>query len=190
MKLLILNKDCKVHVIYENVADVTEVSVHKITWRNTMDGSIGTYDTGDPSYPIVYLVVEDTLEIAVGDPAPAEEVLEFKKERKIRELDARCNEIIFGGVTVASTGNQYSTAPIDLQFLNLKASYLSLFPDATDPFLWKTLNNGKVEHTVEQFKEVCQTVHDHLTSTVEHYWSLENQVKAAKTIEEVEDIQW
>lgn len=59
-----------------------------------------------------------------------------------------------------------------------------------EPFEWKTLDAGLILHTFDDFCAVCDSAESFKVGLLARFWQLEQQVKNATTLEEVDAINW
>jgi hypothetical protein len=114
--------------------------------------------------------------------------IDYLKQSKKQELSIACQNEILKGFTSAN-GHSYQFDFKDQD--NLTQQMLFLVQDPTiEEISWKTLNEGVVVHTREEFLQVCKDADIHKRSNFGKYWSLEVQLNSATTEEEIVRIIW
>ncbi|UOE58059.1 hypothetical protein [Cytobacillus oceanisediminis] len=117
-----------------------------------------------------------------------EEVLAFRREMKINELKEECNLTILNGF-LSLNGNSYGFNYHDQ--MNFTQQKLEMDNDSAITMVaWKSLNNGVVYHTREEFYRVMMDAKSHKNTNIAKYWQLEQRVLAAQSPEEIESITW
>ncbi|AYP68265.1 tail fiber protein [Bacillus phage vB_BcoS-136] len=117
-----------------------------------------------------------------------EYLLEFHKKIKTHILSDTCDELIVGGFK-STNGNIYRTNRDDQ--LNFIGKMIQLMNDESiDKVMWKTENQGYVEHAREEWIDVFKEGLAHKEQTLFRYNTLKHLVKEAETDEEVVLVEW
>jgi hypothetical protein len=122
----------------------------------------------------------------------SDDILNEAKAAKIAELNQMCNQTILAGFTSSALGQEYHY-PFDGEAqANLTGALALLNADPTLTTVeFKVLETGKlVDHTRDQFLQVCKDAFAFKNSMIKKYHDLKDQVEAATTIEEVNAIVW
>jgi len=137
-----------------------------------------------------------------------EEILEEVKQAKINELKVACTATIcspFLSSVKGPDGTYYRFGYNERDQLNFNSQLnkINLWKNlvkegkmtpeeyaAKFPLQWKAVNVGVVSLTEEEFLTVVDDAEAHQLTQQKKYWILEMQVKQAKTIEEVQAIEW
>lgn len=133
------------------------------------------------------------------------DIVKYHKELKIKELKIRCTEEIHAGFYCCINGTCYkfglnahdqSNLNSQLNRLGLKMSQLILERisqeefDSSPMITWKTLNQGVVSLTNDQFIQVTDEAEKHIRAQQTTYWIREHQTLNAETSEDLLGIQW
>lgn len=113
--------------------------------------------------------------------------LDIFKKSKIEELKESCTNSIFDGF-ISSNGNHYGFNELDQT--NFIQQTIIMLKGFNGTIKWKTKNNGIVEHALEEFTTLINEATVHKLTQQEKYWTLEEKVNNANTIEELELIRW
>jgi hypothetical protein len=134
------------------------------------------------------------LEWRMSEEKPSEEDLkqwwlEYKRDEKHKALRNRVNEAIVSSFFSVTTGHYYD---FDVHDQANFTQQMLLF--VNNPALievdWKTTDAGIVRHTKDEFFAVVEDANSHKRSNLSKFWTKENALKIATTLEEVEAIQW
>lgn len=142
---------------------------------------------GDPSP--YRLILDDDHPTNIGDRVPYELFLNRKKEEKIKQLDEECEKLIEKGFKSESTGHFYRFNLHDQINFNMQLTYLSAI-GRKEPISWKTVDKGVVNHTIEEFLQVCADAETHKRGLIEEFWQLKEKVLLAESLEEINAISW
>ena len=174
MKLVLYSETGDILEVIENCGDVSfDTDTKTLKYRG---GELWPY-TGR------YAVLDDDEEVT------AEVILEHYKQEKIEEFNQLCEATIKDGFE--HNGRWYGFNEHDQD--NFTQMYLLLIskPEVVPtPIKWKTKNLGIIEHSPEEFFEVCLAAEHHKRGLIEKYWGLEEQIKAAETFAEVNRVRW
>ena len=114
------------------------------------------------------------------------------KNKKIEELNRACNETILAGFVSSALGEE-NLYDFDYEAqINLNGQLNFINAGLTPPdaiIMWKA-NGVPKEHTVEQFKVVCEDGFAHKQSNISKYWMLKQQVEQAEDEETINAITW
>lgn len=115
-------------------------------------------------------------------------ILEYHKNLKIDVLRQICNDKIINGFT-ASNGHTYRTNRDDQ--LNMIGQKVELMADESITTVsWKTEDAGYIDHTREEWLQVYKEGYEHKETNLLKYNTLKQQVRDAKTHDEVLAISW
>lgn len=122
----------------------------------------------------------------------ADQLLADTKAAKIAELDQMCNQTILSGFTSLALGQEYHYPFDEEAQRNLTGALTLLNADPTLTTVeFKVLDIGKfVDHTRDQFLQVCKDAFAFKSSMIKKYHDLKDQVNAATTVDEVNAIVW
>jgi len=115
------------------------------------------------------------------------DLLNRYKEQKIEDLNRQCKEEIEKGFEY--NGNYYEFEPHDQDNFTQALALLS-FDTETQSLTWKTLNNGIVTLSREEFFGVCKKAEQVKRGNIAKYWMLKAEVESATSIEEIDSITW
>jgi hypothetical protein len=127
------------------------------------------------------------------EPQPTLEELQtawvdYLKGKKLSELSEACQSSILVGFT-GTNGHQYQFDWKDQD--NLTQQMLFLVGDPTiNTVDWKTMDAGIISHTRAEFLQVCADANNHKRSNMGKYWTLEAQLNALTTEEEINSLSW
>lgn len=176
--------------VFTNVTSYEEPSLTESVWY-LPDGSRVSF-TYDPASE-EYFSADDTVQANVGDPAPADLLLQKVKNRKIQELETAYNQTIVADFTDTGTGFTFGSQLDDLLNFTMQATDIVYCPEdypTGTTIYWRTKSNGIQPLTLDQFKGVCKSLRQHLRGSVQKLWNLENQVNQATTVDAVRAITW
>jgi hypothetical protein len=124
-------------------------------------------------------------------PEPPAPTLADVKKAKLAELQAARDNAIYTSFTSSALGTvkTYNYDREAAQNFRDKALMLSLNPNITT-VTWYTLEDGFITHTRDQFIQVCTDGDNHEEPLKMRYYTLEAQVNAATTVDEVNAIVW
>lgn len=112
--------------------------------------------------------------------------VEELKQLKINQLKYLCSESIYIGFT--SGENEFGYNANDQS--NFTKRLATIAVGAPGPFQWKSINNGVVELTKEEFIQVVTDAETHQLEQQQKFWVLEQEVLEAETKEEVDSVNW
>jgi hypothetical protein len=116
-------------------------------------------------------------------------ILNQRRNNKITDLKNKSQQVIFAGFYSQTTGYNYDFELKDQLNFNMQYSYLTNNPDILNIY-WSTNDYGKVSHDRDTFFSVCKDAEVHKRSSIEKYWNLKKQIENAKTVEEIDLINW
>jgi hypothetical protein len=117
--------------------------------------------------------------------------LDELKQLRINLLKEECSQAIYNGFLSESTGYYFGFNQLDQ--INFTQQMLLIVADTNNEITtiqWKTKNAGVVTLTKEQFLQVAEEAKQHKLTQQQKYWNLEQQILAATTKEEIENITW
>lgn len=117
--------------------------------------------------------------------------LEEIKILKVESLKEECTSAIHDGFTSKTLGksfgfNEHDQSNFTQQLLLVVASN----GNYTQPIKWKALNGEVITMNATEFIQLVNEAEFHKRTNQNKYWTLEAEVKNAKTLEEVVDIVW
>lgn len=112
--------------------------------------------------------------------------LEEMQTLKLNALKEQCSAAIYDGFT--SGANEFGFNLLDQS--NFTQRMVTIVSGAPGPFKWKTKNNGVVELTKDEFIQAVMDAEAHKLVQQEKYWSLEIEVLAAISNDEVNAVIW
>lgn len=130
-----------------------------------------------------FAVLED------DEPVDAETLLAYQKKMKIEELNEACKNEILAGFYCTATDHYYGFDEYDQMNFIQQHVHFVCNPDE-ESVNWKTEDAGIINHTRDDFLEVCDAALAHKCGNIAQYWALKTKVEAASSCEEVEAIQW
>lgn len=162
-KIVTFNKDNEVASVIENVISVTPYLEYVEYVSEDGIGKLEGFENG-------YIIVDQSI-----DPStiPYEEVIEFAKQLKIKELSEECNAKILEGF-------EYNGDYFDFDYKDQTNFYQQLALLSVDPTIeevsWKTRNNGIKTFTRDEFIAICKAAEAHKKSKMTKYWFLRDQI--------------
>lgn len=197
MKVLILDattSNYSVKYCFANATNVTETVNSNgsitVSWNDPTSARITHTFTTDNEEVIT---VDDTVQVNVGDPAPAAPLLQKVQSRKNQELINAYNQAISADFTDTGTGFTFGVDTSALINFALQATDILYcpedYPSGTNIF-WNTRSNGVQALTLTQFKGVCKSLRQHLRDNIQKLWNLQNQVNQATTVAQVKAVTW
>ncbi|RSL28993.1 hypothetical protein D7Z54_33615 [Salibacterium salarium] len=116
------------------------------------------------------------------------EQLEEAKERKIKELSRKCQEVIIYDF-VASNGNGYRLTVEDQ--LNMQGQKNDLDDDTDITSVdWMTIDDVDTTHTRDEWLAVYKEAFQHKNDSIWHNKAKRDDVNACTTIDEVDAVTW
>jgi hypothetical protein len=111
------------------------------------------------------------------------------KEKKIYELNRKCNAEILRGFTSASTGHRFSFGQEDQA--NLTQQMLLLLNDPNlSSVEWKTEDSGVQTFTREQFLSIVKEAEAHKRSLMAQYWKKKANVLESSDRDTIKAMEW
>lgn len=115
-----------------------------------------------------FIVVEDERDVAT---VTLEEVIDYHKELKIRELSNECESLIMEGFEY--NGDFFEFNIKDQQNFNQQ---ISLMQYTTGDITWKTLNNGIKAFAQSDFIAICFAGEQHKRGNISKYWNKKQEI--------------
>ena len=119
--------------------------------------------------------------------------IEEIREAKINQLKQLCSESVYAGFYSESLGhsfgfNDHDQANISQQLILFLMDSIAI---ANIEYVeWKTLADGVVSLTKNQFMQLVSDAKEHKMSNQKRFWELEHEVLSASSIEEIKSINW
>lgn len=112
--------------------------------------------------------------------------LETLRTLRLLKLKEECTQAIYDGFE--SQGHTFGFNEHDQS--NFTQQLLLIALGDTSPIQWKTQDAGVQEFTTGEFQQIVDDAKAHKIAQQTKYWTLENELEAATTIEEVNSIVW
>ncbi|CAM3679050.1 hypothetical protein GCM10009865_47680 [Aeromicrobium ponti] len=176
-KLVIYNENFEVvdtiMCVSSSICEINKVSVKADEDTVTYEGFRGSYIVVDEAQDEIY----------------KEEVIDFIKQLKLKELSEECNTYIIKGFE--HNGDHFEFDYKDQTNFNQQLSLFLLNPSITS-VIWKTSNNGVKNFTKDEFIAICMSGENHKRSSIGRYWSLKETILTTsyQSIDELKSIRF